>query len=73
MIAGAGVGVVAAGIPGLLSSFSFMSRRSSDGSCIPPTVKEEAPHPDDYGEDTSVEQGYYSREEDSESLASRER
>ncbi|XP_072847568.2 voltage-dependent L-type calcium channel subunit alpha-1F isoform X2 [Pogona vitticeps] len=50
-----------------------MSRRSSDGSCIPPTVKEEATHPDDYGEDTSVEQGYYSREEDSESLASRDR
>ncbi|XP_067320284.1 voltage-dependent L-type calcium channel subunit alpha-1F isoform X3 [Anolis sagrei] len=50
-----------------------LSRRSSDGSCIPPTVKEENTHNEDYGEDTSVEQGYYSREEDSESLASRER
>ncbi|XP_062827306.1 voltage-dependent L-type calcium channel subunit alpha-1F isoform X3 [Anolis carolinensis] len=50
-----------------------LSRRSSDGSCIPPTVKEETNHNEDYGEDTSVEQGYYSREEDSESLASRER
>ncbi|XP_062975001.1 voltage-dependent L-type calcium channel subunit alpha-1F [Elgaria multicarinata webbii] len=49
------------------------SRRSSDGSCIPPTVQEEATHTEDYGEDTSVEQGYYSREEDSESLASRDR
>ncbi|KAF7240095.1 Voltage-dependent L-type calcium channel subunit alpha-1F, partial [Varanus komodoensis] len=50
-----------------------MSRRSSEGSCIPPTVHKEATHGQDYGEDTSIEQGYYSREEDSESLASRDR
>nr|XP_028567899.1 voltage-dependent L-type calcium channel subunit alpha-1F isoform X5 [Podarcis muralis] len=50
-----------------------MSRRSSDSSGIPPTVHEEATHTEDYREDTSVEQGYYSREEDSESLASRDR
>ncbi|XP_053148849.1 voltage-dependent L-type calcium channel subunit alpha-1F isoform X3 [Hemicordylus capensis] len=56
-----------------ISTRRRLSRRSSDGSCIPPTVQEEATHTEDYREDTSVEQGYYSREEDSESLASRER
>lgn len=51
----------------------YLFRRSSDSSGIPPTVHEEATHTEDYREDTSVEQGYYSREEDSESLASRDR
>ncbi|KAL8164381.1 UNVERIFIED_CONTAM: hypothetical protein K2H54_050127, partial [Gekko kuhli] len=50
-----------------------MSRRSSDGSGNPATAQEEATHSEDYGEDTSAEQGYYSREEDSESLASHDR
>ncbi|XP_054859253.1 voltage-dependent L-type calcium channel subunit alpha-1F [Eublepharis macularius] len=49
-----------------------MSRHSSNGSCNP-TAKEEATPVEDYGEDTSAEQGYYSREEDSESLASHDR
>ncbi|XP_066472360.1 voltage-dependent L-type calcium channel subunit alpha-1F [Tiliqua scincoides] len=48
-----------------------MNRRNSDDSCIPPTVQEEAMHSEDYGEDASLKQGYYSREEDTESLASR--
>ncbi|XP_060109232.1 voltage-dependent L-type calcium channel subunit alpha-1F [Heteronotia binoei] len=50
-----------------------MSRHSSDGSSNPAAVQEEATHSEDYGEDTSAEQGYYSREEDSESLASHDR
>ncbi|XP_048344565.1 voltage-dependent L-type calcium channel subunit alpha-1F [Sphaerodactylus townsendi] len=50
-----------------------MSRRSSDGGSNPPTVQKEATHAEDYAEDTSAEQGYYSREEDSESLASHDR
>lgn len=46
-----------------------MSRRSSDGSCIPPTVHEE-PAP---AEEMAGQQGYNSREDDSESLASQDR
>ncbi|KAM7134266.1 LOW QUALITY PROTEIN: voltage-dependent L-type calcium channel subunit alpha-1D-like [Macrochelys suwanniensis] len=50
-----------------------MSRRSSDGSCIPPTVREEPTPAEEYSEETAGEQGYTSREEDSERLASRDR
>ncbi|KAM9112934.1 LOW QUALITY PROTEIN: voltage-dependent L-type calcium channel subunit alpha-1F [Pangshura tecta] len=52
-----------------IPSRRHMSRRSSDGSCIPPTVQEE-PAPD---EETVGQQGYNSREDDSESLASQDR
>nr|XP_042701761.1 LOW QUALITY PROTEIN: voltage-dependent L-type calcium channel subunit alpha-1F [Chrysemys picta bellii] len=50
-----------------------MSRRSSDGSCIPPTVHEEPTPAEEDSEGTAGQQGYNSREEDSESLASRDR
>ncbi|XP_074927402.1 voltage-dependent L-type calcium channel subunit alpha-1F [Chelonoidis abingdonii] len=45
------------------------SRRSSDGSCIPLTVHEESSP----AEETVGQQGYNSREDDSESLASQDR
>ncbi|XP_067408530.1 voltage-dependent L-type calcium channel subunit alpha-1F [Emydura macquarii macquarii] len=45
-----------------------VSRRSSNGTCVPPTVLEEPPS----AEEMAAEPGYNSREEDSESLASRD-
>ncbi|XP_074873691.1 LOW QUALITY PROTEIN: voltage-dependent L-type calcium channel subunit alpha-1F [Carettochelys insculpta] len=55
------------------SSRRHTSRRSSDGTCPPPTVCEEPSPAEEYGEETAGEQGYNSRDEDSESLASRDR